>query len=359
MNKKILFIISDLEYGGAQKVLVNIANYFSKNNTVEILTIYKYREGKFSLKKSIKRSKLNVVSSKLGIFNKLINNIRVIIKIRRLIKKSNCEIIISFLSTTNILSILSNIGFKKKLVISERNDPKRQKLTVYWKILRFCFYRFANLITANSQNALKGLSHLVEEKKLVYLPNPIQIDRIKSLKKKEKIILAVGRLVHQKGFDLLIDAFKKSNLHKTNWKLVIIGKGELKNKLYELVKEFQIEDSVCFPGFIENIKPWFLKSSFFVLSSRFEGMPNVVLESISYKLPLLISAECEFTTDFLKKDQSFVMVDINNTNEFSEKLKKLAFDKSLKEKIASNALNSLNNNFSSQSIQAIWRKLLK
>ncbi len=154
-DKKILFIISDLESGGAQRVLSNICNNLVKKNySVKILLL---SDGKafYKLDSEIKVIHLDLLNKSISFIGKIYNNIQRIIKIRKIIVDQNPHCVISFINNTNILSIIANLGLKNKIIVSERNNPFEQKTLFPWKILRMLTYRFCNYIVVNNYFALK------------------------------------------------------------------------------------------------------------------------------------------------------------------------------------------------------------
>ena len=162
MNK-ILFIISDLELGGTQRVLINIANHFSKTNRIVILTLYdrKITNTRFHLILKLKSLKIKISTN---FFSKVIDYIKLIKLINKNIRHINPIKIFSFLNTTNIIVILSSFGFLNKLVISERNDLSKQKIPIVWKLLRFITYNFPSKVSANSKIVFYNLKNLFQKK---------------------------------------------------------------------------------------------------------------------------------------------------------------------------------------------------
>ena len=154
---KILFIISDLEGGGTQKVISQIANYLvQKKDSVTICTLEKTKE-KFELNNKISRIRINSCTKKKFPFSSIILNLAKIKNLNNVLRKNEFDVIISFIHTTNVISIISSIFTKKKVIISERNDYEAQGLPFFWKVLRRITYNFALCLTANSMKTKKIL----------------------------------------------------------------------------------------------------------------------------------------------------------------------------------------------------------
>ena len=147
MNKKIMFVISDLEIGGAERILIFLANFLIKKKfKVRILYFKKKNNRCFNLNPKINSECLNLEKETNNIFQKIQYTY---IRIKRIRKKINVyrpDYIISFLTTVNILSIIASFNLNKKLIINERNDLNKKKIPYIWKILRFLLYRFSNKV---------------------------------------------------------------------------------------------------------------------------------------------------------------------------------------------------------------------
>ena len=176
--------------------------------------------------------------------------------------------------------------------------------------------------------------------------------------KKKKIFLAVGRLTYQKGFDTLIHSFKKSKLYKKGWKLIILGEGKDELYLKKIVKEKKLEKLVIFYGFRQNIIDYYKKAKIFVLSSRYEGMPNALLEAISYNIPTIISDSVKAPLFFLKDNHSCITFKNLNTFDLAKKMDLLASNNQLQKKISINALATLKKEFSQKRVIRIWSNLI-
>jgi glycosyltransferase involved in cell wall biosynthesis len=180
----------------------------------------------------------------------------------------------------------------------------------------------------------------------------------KSNIEKKKNFLAVGRLTYQKGFDTLIHSFKESKLYKKGWKLIILGEGKDELNLKKLVKEKKLEKLVIFYGFRQNIFDYYNKSRIFVLSSRYEGMPNALLEAISYNIPTIISDSVKAPLFFLKDGHSCITYKNQNSLDLAKKMKLLASNNKLQKKISFNAFGLIKREFSQKRVLKIWSDLI-
>jgi len=355
MKKKIYLIVSSIQTGGTQKIILDLFNYWKvKGHNVKIITFDKKINSK--VKKSLINLELQNTSKNL--FQAMFNNLKRIYELRKVIKKKQHSHIFSFISTTNILAIISNIGLKNNLIICERNDPELQNIGKIWVILRKILYRYADKVTANSKKACKYLENFVPKKKIFFIPNHIFFYKSKKKLKKEKILLAIGRLHYQKGFDTLIDSFSLSKVYKFGWKLVILGKGPEEKFLKKKVKNLKLVNKVLFKGFKDPM-PWYKKSKIFVLSSRYEGTPNVLLEAVSMRLPTIITNSCYGAKYYLKNNISTLEVPVNNSEALSRLILKLVNNNNLQKKISNEAYKKIKKLANYKKIFRMWDFFLK
>ncbi len=288
-----LFVLpADLIGGGAQQVLFTIINYFitqGKNCTVVFL-VKKKHHGWESIEDKCTIVYLNNTSVYKGFFSAA--------KYIRALKKSyHIKHAISSQSLINgLLGFLKFIKILKhtKLVLRESTSIflrfKGFKLLLY-KTAYVIGYRQADLIICQTdlmkQQLLEALPWLKKKDSIVVIPNPVNLDEI-STKSNEVInfeidnyIVAAGRLIPEKGFDILVEAFNQ--LENKDLKLVILGVGEDQEnqKLANQIQSLHLEDRAILYGYVKNVYPIFNKAKLCVVSSRIEGFPNVLLQMMS------------------------------------------------------------------------------
>lgn len=351
---KILFIISDLEGGGTQKVVSQIANYLvQKKDRVTICTLEKTEE-KFELDNKISRIRINSCIKKFPLSSIILNLIK-IKNLNNVLNKNEFDIIISFIHTTNVISIISSIFTKRKVIISERNDYNAQNLPFLWKILRRITYNFAHCLTANSIKT-KNILKKKFNKEVFLLPNPVFLPEKVNRNKRKKIILSIGRLVYQKNYYLLIDSFKDFVKSFNDWIFIIIGEGHEYNFIIKRIKELKLEQKIFLKKFCNPTK-YFQTSSFFLHGSRFEGTPNVLLESMAHGLPILTS-NYNGVREIINNKETGLIFDLGKKNDLLAKMKILAKYKKKRNYLSKNA-NKFINRYTIDSVGKIWREIFK
>jgi GalNAc-alpha-(1->4)-GalNAc-alpha-(1->3)-diNAcBac-PP-undecaprenol alpha-1,4-N-acetyl-D-galactosaminyltransferase len=333
--KKVLFVIGTLGYGGAERVLVTLANNLASNSIqVEIITITNNKESAYPLNKNVKHSSIDISNSALK------RKISQILNLRKKIKQQNPDIVISFLSIVNITVIAAMLGLKIPLIVSERNDPKIDPQFFLQRIVRFFLYPLADGFVFQTEKAKEFFSSSIQHRSIV-IPNPIVEKDFPKLWNgdRRKEIVTVGRLVEQKNHKLLIKAFSKVLLDFPDYKLILYGDGQLKTALNLYIKELDLENRVVLAGNKENVLDYINGASIFVLSSNFEGMPNSLIEAMALGLPC-ISTNCSSGGPeyLIENNKSGFLVPVNSEIELERAMKLLIGNPEIATEFSRNAI---------------------
>ncbi|WP_417814273.1 glycosyltransferase [Thalassospira alkalitolerans] len=310
MSCDIVLVIESLGGGGAQHVVISLANFWAeKEKRVNILTFQDVTNGEFNLDERVDCTCLNLSAETKGLLQAISANVKRVLVLRRALHFANSPVVISFVGTTNILSVFASFGLHHHLVVSERNDPERQSLGRAWDLLRRKFYKYADVVSANSQNALQTMSRWVPNHKLVYLPNPLrQATTSEIVSLDSPYFMTAGRLHQQKGLDFLLRSFARyCDCSQKQTKLVILGEGPERDALEHLVEELGLSDRVFMPGY-EDPFPWYRGALAYIQASRFEGMPNVVLEAMSMSKPVIVTDSQPGALDFVNSSKEGIVV---------------------------------------------------
>lgn len=337
MNKSktgVCIVISDLCSGGAQKVASLIANQWAeKGIPVTVVTMKPPDSDFFSLSPKVHRIVIGGIELSSGILSAITSNFSRLKKIRQSIASSQQKHVISFVTSTNILTILASWGLGVRVIISERNNPAQQSHGRMWDWLRLKLYRYAAVVTANSHQALEAMKAYVPDSKLAYVPNPIVIPSIQERTKREKSVLHVGKLIAQKAHDVLLHAWAQVVKDHPGWQLDLVGDGPLLDDMKALCVKLGIEDSTHWHGWCSDVERFYQTSSIFVLPSRFEGTPNALMEAMSYSMPCIISDQTGGGLDFVEQEKSGLIVKADQPQQLAEAMKRLIEDETLQLKL--------------------------
>lgn len=328
---KVTFIIGSLQSGGAERVLTTLANHWvQKGWDITILT-FSSAKSFYELDSRVKR--VSLLSNYKSSYSAL-QNLYTLYGLRTIIKKEKSDIFISFITLMNLFVLISTLGLKVPLIISERNyfDQLTNKVKGF---LRKILYPKADGMVVLSDYDYKKYP-TVESKKIIFnLLNKKKLLDVK-FEDKKNIAIAVGSLTQQKGFDMLIPALSKVNLE--NWKFYIIGEGSERVALELLVKEYGLADKVFLIGRKNNIFDYFKEASIFVLSSRYEGFPNVLAEAMAHGCAS-VAFDCKTgPADMIQDNLNGLLADANNITDLAGKIELLIADKNLREKFFNNAI---------------------
>lgn len=318
--KKILFLVGNLSNtGGTERVTTLIANELARKGfDVSILSLIDGMKPSFILYDKI--SYFSLYSEKIS-FKK--NFINAVLKIRKFVKQKNISTIIVVDSISCIFTIPALFGLDIKHICWEHfnfNNNNGTNLRNYGRIFaaKFC----DDIVTLTSrdvelwENGIKNI-----KAKIVAIPNPSPYSvSHQHSQKKEKIVLAVGRLTKVKGFDLLLEAWSLvCNVNK-NWCLNIVGGGEEEDSLKELANSLNITDRVNFIGPSKEVERYYKESSFYCLSSRNEGFPMVLLEAQSFGLPI-VSFDCDTgPSEVIEHNHNGFLVEHMNVQKLAENM---------------------------------------
>lgn len=302
MAGHIAIFIPSLRGGGAERVMVTLANAFAARNISVDLILVK-AEGPY----------LSELDNVVRIFD--LNVSRVIAGLPGLVRyfrREHPQALLSAMSHTNVIALLAKcLAFSgTRVVVSERTQVsvssamsvlRRRRLL---PMLMRWTYPWANGVVAVSHGVADDLSRTIAipRERIVVIHNPIDFDRInsnsversaelyESVSSQSPIILGVGRLVEAKNFSFLIQAFAQT-LKQFPAKLIILGEGPLRAKLEALIADNGLSNDVIMPGFVKNPYAWMRHAKIFVLSSSWEGFPNVLVEAMACGTAV-ISTDC-------------------------------------------------------------------
>jgi len=331
---KILFVTHGLGPGGAERVLSQIANYFSEMNyEVSIIIFNEFEKEKsfYPLNSAIKIIKINNYKKNIVLYSKIRSLINIVFSLKEVFQKEEPDIIISFITLTNIFSTIAATMARKKIILSEHTNYKRNSKDILG-FFRYIIYPFANAVVVLTNHDRAEYSFV---KNVYTIHNPLLLENKYLNIKREKIILGVGRLIHLKGFDLLIKAFYK--LKTKDWKLVIVGEGPERNKLESLINNLGLNEYVSLAGLTTDVEKYYKKASIFVLSSRTEGFPGALCEAMGYGCAS-IAFNCHTgPSDIINNKVNGVLVEPENEEQLSCEIQNLIDNREYRKILSSNS----------------------
>lgn len=365
-RKKILFLITSMERGGAERVVSLLINYLSKNYSHKIFLILMEPGISYDLPTDIEV--LILSKRKKSYIWKLMELPFVALKLLYYAKKEKIDTIFSFIYRANYVNCLMKLfNTSYRSIISIRSTTSLYKdKGILGKINLFLIsklYGKADLIVSNSEGVKNDLERLFHfHNKHIVINNPIDLDYIMHeteddidylLNPERKYIISVGRLEKAKKHKDLILAFNEIKKKIPEYDVLILGEGKLNPKLNELIKNLDLQKRIFLVGEVSNPFGYMVQSKLFVLTSEYEGFPNVLLEALACKLPV-ISTDCNsgpreilspasdrVTTlkDSIEYAEFGILVPVNNTGILAEAILALLADENLARRYSNKSFN--------------------
>ena len=361
---RITFVISTFAAGGAERVMSVMANYWAeRGEDITLITLTSQSDDWYKLHPRVKRVGLEAVSFSKHIGQALRNNVRRIVLLRRALEKAHPDVIISFIDTTNVLTLMASWGLGIPVIVSERNDPYKCSMGSVRSRLRSLLYPHAGAVVVQSCAIRDWALRLRGIKTVCVIPNPVGListgsEQTSRCHGSTHTVVAMGRLVRQKGFDLLIEAFARCAGKHPDWALVILGEGEERSSLQAFATDLGIADRVNLAGQFQEPATILKGADLFVLSSRYEGYPNALLEAMACQLPV-VSTNCSGggPGEIIHDGVNGILVPTEDVTALADAMDRLMADPQERQRLGVQAAKVVER-FSTDRIMKLWGDLL-
>ena len=290
-QKHIVLFISALRKGGAERVMVNLADYLHRNGVRVTLVTQYICEEEYALPAGIPRILSEITpqeetGSRIGDF---LARYR---KLRRIFMELAPDCILSFIGKNNLMTLLCTRFTGIPAVVSVRGEPKSEYYNFPMRFLAKTLFACAAGVIVQT-GAARDFFPPVIRKKAVILKNPLNpaFVRERRTERPDGRIVSVGRVDANKNHALILRAFARIAPEFPDTSLVIYGDGEKRRELIRKAQELGLSDRVQFPGAVSDVAEKIRTASAFVLSSGHEGMPNALIEAMCLGIPS-ISTDC-------------------------------------------------------------------
>lgn len=330
-KKRLCLVVPSLRAGGMERVIIELANYFSQKEDIELHLISLIKGQKFF-------SVLDKINFHEPLFSfnprkRFFHQAKTIIFLRNKLKRIEPVSVLSFGETYNSFVLLATMLLKIKVFVSDRSKPDK-RWGFFQEHLRKLLYPLAYGIISQTSYSKFFLAKEIRHKNIKVIPNPIVLSKSPKLPR-ENVIINVGRLIYTKRIDLLLEIFAGNN--DKNWQLWIIGDGPLKVELEEKAVNLGVSKEVKFWGYQKEIEWFYSKSKVFAFTSFSEGFPNALLEAIEAGLPTIAFDCTAGPSDLIEDGVNGFLIPLGKVEIYQKKLKELLDNEILQQTFGANA----------------------
>ena len=359
---KLTMLISSLSCGGAERVMSQMANYWAEKKwSITILTLADGGELPFfELHPKVIHRSLPFEPFSCSSIQDTVNSLKQLLALRRTIGESTPHVLISFMDKVNILALWATSRMDFPVVISEHTLPGYHQIGRMWDTLRRLTYPRATCLTVLTSDDLMYFSPALQRKGYI-IPNavvpPPDYHHEEEFDRATKTIIAVGRLVHEKGHDLLMRAFAAIASRYPEWSVIIWGEGKLRTELEFLRDHLGLQGRIFLPGCTKRIHEEMKRADLFVMPSRYESFGNALCEAMACGLPV-ISFDCpNGPRHIIQNATDGILIPPEDIGALSEAMEKLINEPETRDYLAHHALK-ITERLGLEKVMEMWETVI-
>lgn len=351
---RLTLVIGSLQMGGAERVMALLANaWAARGHTVTVMTFTLPDTDFFKLAPEVVRVTIGWARPSNHPLRAILNNGVRLWHLRRKLAASQPDVVISFIDKMNVMVLLACHGLKLPIVVCERSVPGHFHIGRSWGFLRRQTYPMADSLIVQSPAVAEWGRTLLAADRIFIIPNPLAANLTQTAQSRNCTLLAVGRFVPEKGYDLLLPAFAQVAPDFPDWRLRIIGDGPEMAALQALARELNIADRVEMPGRSGDIPGELAQAGLFVLSSRFEGFPNALVEAMAAGLPVIATDCPSGPREIIRDSVDGLLVPPENVDALAAAMRRLMSNHDERARLAARA-PEVRERFSMERVLALW-----
>ena len=352
---KVAFYIGSLHKGGAERVFVNLAEYFL-NQDYQVLMVTQYqKEDEYELVRGIDRV-ISDITPQETTGSRIVNFWRRLEKLHRIWQQEKPDLVLSCAGKNNFMTIVSTMFTKTKPVVSVVGEAKEEYPGKLMRMLANLLFPHAAGVVLQTERSRSFFSKQVG-KKAVVLPNSLNPLFIRPAfqGERETRIVSVGRMDANKNHEMMIRAFAKLAAKYPEYTLTIYGDGELRNHLEKLIDSLELSDKVLLPGVILNVADEIEKASLFLLTSYSEGVSNALIEAMALGLPVIATdVPSGGTVELIEHGKNGWIIPTGDEAALEKAMDKLLSDRELAESLGMQA-RLLQERFAPERVNKQWQ----
>lgn len=359
--------MNSLAGGGAERAAATLANFWARKGwEVTLVTLAPIDDDFYPLEPGIGRRSLELAGDSEHVLEALFQNIRRIMALRRILRRTRPRIALAMMSTPNVLLAFAARGIAGLWTIgSERCYPPHAPIGRAWHALRKTMYGRLSAVVALTPECAQWIEGHTGARRVPVIPNavavplPDNIPRILPMalcSPGRRILLAVGRLDAVKNFEALLHAFAQVAHRFPEWDLVILGEGPQRPLLEAAIRSKLLSQRVFLPGIAGNVGDWYARASVFAMTSQSEGFPNALAEALAHGVPA-VSVDCDTgPRDIIRHAVDGLLVPPGDPAALAGALASIMGDQALRRRLAHRAGEAAER-FSLEKIAAMWESL--
>ena len=363
-EKKIVCVIGSLDGGGAERVMTNLTQHLAElGHHVDLLTVFTDIQDCYPVSNLVRRHRPPDEMKSVCRWFDIPGQIKRQRYLRKALLDLGPDVVISFIDTMNVSVLLALRGTGIPVIASEHIDPRHHRIGWHWDFLRRVTYPWASAVTVLTKTVRDWGEKSWPRARICTIPNAITTPRITPEYSPptyfgKRNIVAMGRLAHQKGFDLLLRAFSMCSDRFPDWHLTILGEGDQRASLESILSKENLTNRVHLPGRFDEPAEILQHADLFVMSSRYEGFGMALAEAMALGLPV-VSFDCPSgPSDIIRHGIDGLLVPPEDTEALSKVLQGLMSDEAARMRLAERAPEVLER-FSPDRIMGQWQTLIE
>ena len=355
-TRKLAFYIGSLDKGGAERVFVNLAEYFQSRG-YQIVMVTQYRKAEeYALADGIKRV-ISDITPQETTGSRLVNFYRRVRKLHQIWKEEMPDLVLSCVGKNNFMTIVTTMFTKTKPVVSVVGEAKEEYPGRVMKFLANLLFPYASGVILQTERSKSFFSKKVS-KSAVILPNSLNplFMRKRFQGERDKRIVSVGRLDANKNHEMMIRAFAALADRYPEYTLTIYGEGELREALQNLISSFGLENRIFLPGVIPDVADQIEKAALFLLTSYSEGISNALIEAMALGLPVIATdVPSGGTQELIRHGVNGLIIPAGDEKALEKALDKLLSDKELAERLGLEA-HKIQERLAPGKVNELWQE---
>jgi GalNAc-alpha-(1->4)-GalNAc-alpha-(1->3)-diNAcBac-PP-undecaprenol alpha-1,4-N-acetyl-D-galactosaminyltransferase len=361
LPRSIALLVHSLDGGGAERVVADLANTWAEAGVdVHLITLGNGDSDRYEVDPRVHRVALGLVAESRSVWQALRNNWSRARAVRQALRDCGAEVAVSFVDRMNVITLWAARRLKNVAVVAcERTDFRYHQVGKFWDWQRRRTYPRARILVVQTDEVAAAAREWLPNVQVEVIPNAVPESATPRIRDgSEKTITWIGRMSAEKGVDDLIRAFHLIASELPNWTLLLVGDGPERLAIESLVQELQLENQVEFSGWQRELESSYERTSLFVLPSKYEGFPNVLLECMARGIPP-ISFDCPSgPRAIIRNETDGLLVPASDVEKLGATILRLATDSSRIQELSQQA-SQVRLRFGRDVVLQRWEQVLR